>query len=421
MQRPIQVFPQFQKMTKQSRKLRRPAHTFNISYRPFELQPFMIAPVLPGETLKNLLCQARVVTDPIDNPLTGWWHGMYWFYVKLRDLDGRADFTEMFVDEDKDLTAYKTTASTVFNHYGTSINWVSLCLKRITEEYFRDEGEAWNTWTSNGLPLAGIQRPTWIQSAADSAAYLLPDIDVDGSDANATVQASEVEIAMRRWEMLKMQNLTDMSYEDYLMTYGIKMPEAENNIPELVRYAENWSYPTNTIDPSSGAPRSALSWAIAERADKDRFFKEPGFIIGVTCTRPKVYLKNLDGNAASMLDSAYQWLPSVLNDDPWTSLKKLADGSPLAISSDTAGYWVDVKDLFIYGDQFINYAKTATNKNIVNLPDATLDNKKYPATTDLDNLFVTKTAGTGKINADGIVNLSILGRLEDTTPGRPIT
>jgi hypothetical protein len=57
-----------------------------------------IAPVLPGETMKNLLLQARVVSDPIKNPLIGWWCEFYFFYVKHRDLDDRDVFTEMMVN-----------------------------------------------------------------------------------------------------------------------------------------------------------------------------------------------------------------------------------------------------------------------------------------------------------------------------------
>jgi hypothetical protein len=416
------MFPEVvTKMQKMGRKMRRPVHSFNIEFRPFELQPFMIAPVLPGETMKNLLVQARTVTDPIANPLMGWWNGFYFFYVKLRDLDGRTDFMEMFVNEGKSLAAYNTAAKTVTYHAGGTPDWIELCLKRITEEYFRDEGQAWNTWVSNGLPLAGVQRPLWIQSAQDDAAYIAPDVTVEGPDVDTNIEASEIEIAMRRWEMLKFNNLTDMSYEDYLMSHGIKVPNEDQNIPELIRYVEQWTYPTNTIDPTSGAPRSAASWAITERADKDRFFREPGFVVGVQCIRPKVQLRNLDGAGVSMLLNAYSWLPALLSDDPWTSVRKFADGAPLTISSDTGGYWVDVKDLFIYGDQFRNYVNTDLNKNILALPDATLDNKKYPATTDIDNLFVTKTAGTGKVRTDGVVNLAILSRLSDTTPGRSIT
>ena len=56
----------------QRRIARRPAHSFNLVTRPYGIYPFMLAPVLPGETLENILLQARVVTDPVISRLTGW-------------------------------------------------------------------------------------------------------------------------------------------------------------------------------------------------------------------------------------------------------------------------------------------------------------------------------------------------------------
>ena len=47
------------------RKTRSPQHSFNLVNRPFGIYPFMIAPVLAGETLKSALMQSRVITDPI--------------------------------------------------------------------------------------------------------------------------------------------------------------------------------------------------------------------------------------------------------------------------------------------------------------------------------------------------------------------
>ena len=49
---------------KTTRKMRNPTHDSYVSFRPYQLQPFMIAPVLPGETLKNLNITGRVITDP---------------------------------------------------------------------------------------------------------------------------------------------------------------------------------------------------------------------------------------------------------------------------------------------------------------------------------------------------------------------
>ena len=96
----VQMSPAYQM---KGRTLRRPQHPFSLMIRPFQLQPFSIAPVLPGETLKNLLTQARVVTDPL-NPLTrvvGWWCEHYYFYVKHRDLSEGAvrDAVTAFVND----------------------------------------------------------------------------------------------------------------------------------------------------------------------------------------------------------------------------------------------------------------------------------------------------------------------------------
>ena len=52
---------------------RNPSFPFQLRTRPFQVQPFMAAPVLPGETLKSLVTMSRVVTKPLANPLIGWW------------------------------------------------------------------------------------------------------------------------------------------------------------------------------------------------------------------------------------------------------------------------------------------------------------------------------------------------------------
>ena len=66
---------------------RNPKHPFQLRTRPFQIQPFMLSPVLPGETLKNLVLQSRVVSKPLVHPLVGWWCEYYFFYVKLRDIE----------------------------------------------------------------------------------------------------------------------------------------------------------------------------------------------------------------------------------------------------------------------------------------------------------------------------------------------
>lgn len=396
------------------RVTRSPRHTFQIRQKPFLLQPFLLAPVLPGETMKSLLVQSRAVTSPIANPLVGWWLEYYFFYVKHRDLDGRDDFSEMMLDLDKDMSAYVEAADVTYNHMAGRINWAKLCLKRVTEEYFRDEGEVWNTNAVDGLPVVKINSDSVLNSATLDDDFIGPSDELLTVGVDDQIAASEVDAMMRTYQFQRANNLTAMDYEDWLATYGIRPKAAENHRPELIRYIREWQYPSNTVNPADGVPSSAVSWAISERADKDRFFREPGFIFGVTVARPKVYLRNQDGNVADVLLGALEWLPAIMRDDPWTSVKKFAETEgPFSTVTDANGYWLDLKDLFLYGDQFVNFTRTAvTNANLVDLPTAAM-NTNYVATGDIDKLF----SGTGKTVAqDGVVQLSVLGALQDTTP-----
>lgn len=184
------------------------------------------------------------------------------------------------------------------------------------------------------------QKSVW-DSAINDASYTRPDVNVD-LNANSTITASEVDTALRQYQWLRSNGLTDQSYEDYLRTFGIRPPREDLHIPELVRYVREWTYPANTIDPTSGTPSSALSWGIQERADKDRFFREPGFLFGVSVARPKVYLSAQLATATQLLNGALEWLPAVLRGDPITSMKKIV-ASDNTFAASTDAIWIDVR------------------------------------------------------------------------------
>jgi len=411
-----------------SRHTRRPQHRFQLRQKPWQIQPFAIAPVLPGETMQNALLQVREVTDPLDNPLIGWWSEWYLFYVKLRDLDGRDDFAEMMVNRDKDLTAYKTsnsepdtTYTTKTYHPGTAavelINWTDLCLDRVVAEFFRDESDA--PTAIDTMPVAKLNQNSWLDSVMNDTDWDTPDVEIQGNltdlVGDETIMASDIELAMQQYEYMRQSNLVDMSFEEYVATYGVNLSQAEEaHRPELIRYVRDWTYPTNTIDPSDGSPSSACSWSIAERADKRRFFKEPGFILGVHVVRPKVYLSEQDGSAAHVMDDVFSWLPAVLREDLRHSFKNFAAGNG-PLQSNTDAYWLDVRDLFMYGDQFVNFALTETDAGMVAMPTAGLE-KKYPTTAMAEALFSDNTTPKELVRSDGVLNLNISSRVEDLTP-----
>lgn len=396
------------------RRMRRPSHPFQLRHRPWQVQPCMIAPVLPGESLENLLLQARAVTDPIKNPLVGWWLEYHFFYVKHRDLDARDLLTSMMLDPDVTTSTLNSAANAKTYHLAGSVDWVKLCLDRVIATYFRDEDEIGSVFAIDGMPLAHVGIQSWMDSLAPEDKYGA-DVDVNlvvGADDKVT--ASEIDATMRMWEFQRANALTDMSYEDFLATYGVKSPKEENHRPELLRSVREWTYPVNHVDPTNGAPASAVSWAIAERADKKRFFREPGFILGVTLARPKVYFSKQQGSVTALMNNAVTWLPAILSDDPYTSLHHV-DAGMYPLDDTTDGYWLDLKDLLLYGEQYVNFAVTETNAAFVALPSNDATNRRFASVADSEALFVTP-ATAKEIRQDGVVSLTIAGNQVDTTP-----
>lgn len=407
-----------QELTRTGRKLRNPIHNFQIRCKPWVIQPICIAPVLPGETLKNVLIQARIVVDPIVNPLIGWWTEQHWFYVKLRDLPTAvADaYTNLMITPGSTMTAVHSAAKVdTYHGYATSVDTTQAALEAVVDRYFRDEDEAWNTAgaTLGGMPLASITRhsgqPGWMDSVIDTT--LLPDGGVIPAGSTGEVTNNLLDT----YQYLREMKFMDMTFEDFCRSYGVNIPTQEEvNKPELLRSIKDWSYPVNHVEPTTGIPSSAVSWALKERVDKDRLFKEPGFIYGVSVTRPKVYFARQRSSMTDFLDTPFSWLPALMGDNPETSLREFTNlNGP--ITNQTNGYWVDIRDLFLYGDQFVNFDITAgVGDNSVVLPTAAMQ-KRYVSTTDVDAMFTNAAGGFNLVRQDGTARLSILGRQVDYT------
>jgi hypothetical protein len=392
---------------------RHPQHPFQVRVRPWQIAPFFIAPVLPGETVRNILLQSRVLSDPVKSHLVGWWNEYYFFYVKHRDLGGRDSFSNMMLDPSQSLAAFNQAALVEYYHGTTTISWVKECLQRVTETYFRQDGDAWTNHAIGNLPGAQIKQTNdWMDSVINDAARVAAgDVNVD-LNANAVITASEVDKALFQWQLLRSQGMTNITYEDYLASYGVRPGIEEAHIPELVRYIRDWAYPASHVDPTTGNATSALSWKVVERADKDRYCKEPGFIFGVTVKRPKVYLSKQKGTVTDIMIDLYSWLPAVLRPEVEASFRKIAAVTP-PLSINTDAYWVDLKDLFLYGEQFVNFALTEVDAGLVALPTAGLE-KRFASSTDADALFAA-AAPANQIREDGIVSLSVTGPVIDTS------
>ena len=360
------------------RRLRSPAHKFSVRAKPFEICPFLIAPVLPGETMTNALLQSRVVSDPISHPLIGWHHEMMLFYVSIpliAQYQEDRDFVQMFIDSTAQIADYQASAVGAANYvFKGGIDWVDQCMKPVIDFFFRDEKDIGTYTALDSYPAAYADLDRNVFQSAKEESATGDDAELPGVD-----ELEDLDILAgytthyAQWEIMRDMGLVSVTFEDYLRSHGVSVADGDvttpdqvlegeaaiggnKHAPELLRFTRDWTYPTNHIDPTNGTPTSAVSWSVKERADKHRFFKYPGFIFGVTVTRPKLYLGSQKGAAVGLLQNAIDWLPAVLQGHPYTSVKENLDSATDGILlTQDEDYWLDIKDLFLYGDQFLNY------------------------------------------------------------------
>jgi len=327
----------------------------------------------------------------------------------------------MMLDATTDVSSLRNAgASTGRYHAANGMDYVNFCLQRVVEEYFREEEDgAWNAAGTqlDNLPMACIGKNTGFESLRDqAAASVTQDEELPGevTELPFGVNAGTWANHYAQWENMRALKLTAKTFEDCLAEWGVSTPEVieRENKPELIRYIREWQYPTNTVEPTTGVPTSALSYSCNVRADKKRFFDEPGFIFGLSVFRPKVYRTNQKSHGSTMLDNYLAWMPAVLQDTPQSSLREFtsAEGPLGDISSPifTNGYFLDMRDLYSYGDQWVDQE---TAQSTIAIPTAAQVHK-YATETMADTLF----SGSGKyIRQDGVVGLSILGTQMDHT------
>lgn len=397
------------------RMMRRPVHNYVQYSKPWEINIAGIAPVLPGETLKNCLIQERCVSMPLVSPIVGWWHELYMFYVTHRQIQNYNDDAELTSMVFNNTITLNTSAVNVPTYYdGRGYNWAAACRDVIVKEWFREEGETVSTATGReGRPLARIG----MEGVGDS--LVLNSAVPGGTGGTTPTTVQDLDQAQEAYEYMRSMGFTRLTYEAWIAAYGVSLPRvASRDRPELLRRASDWTYPVNVVNPSTGVPSSAVSFGVTLRADKDRFFTEPGFIVLIRVQRPKVYREKQSGHAAAMLDRVQRWLPPQLAHDPSASLAELAaTEGPFGRAANGAAHWLDVRDLFLHGDQWIDTG-TVSRLAVNGVPfpaDTTLQNR-YPTEAAGDALFVGVTEPQDRIcRADGAISLHILGRQQEYT------
>lgn len=415
------------------RKTRSPKHPFHLRYQPFDIQPFSIAPVLAGETLTNARIQSRTISvSPVKSPIIGWWQEKWLFYVRLRDLraldtddDIQQTIESMLLNLNADVSSLKTTSAVpaMMTTAGSQIPWLQLAYQRIVDEYFRDAGEGLGPAGASGAPIRKARMKG--NDFTDSLTLLsqMPTTAIDQTPT-ADIPLSQLEELFRQWEILRATQMVEMDFNEYLRQHGVRPRAEDEDRPRLIKYWNDWTYPVNTVNPAdvivdeevvvpAGQPSSALSLSFTGSVSERFSFREPGFLVGVTVVRPKVYI-NQNATLSNYFDNLLNWMPAMLRGSPEATLEKFTGGTgPFSGSLDTAStddYIVDLRDLLIYGEQFTNVEPgSLSNANVVNTIVDTLTNnsQKYVPDADIDAMFISGDA-TGQLAEDGLFEPSIL-------------
>lgn len=403
------------------RVTRQPSNPFGLIWKPWVIQPCGLYPILPGESLTSMMLQMQFWTDPLKANLknTPWVFEYFCFYVKFRDLPGwetsadglGRDLVQMIESGESQAANQDADGNAATYCPPGGVDYLLEALKRITECYFREEGQAWDKQTVDSMPVAhaffGGKRDVMEKlsiSAVEDRRVAMP------THVGGEVMQAYMDLAAQR--NVAAGGLMSMDYEDIIRSAGgkavVRDGEREDlHVPELITYYRHFDYPVNTVEPSTGVPAVAFGHRIKANHGKAYRFPEFGWLVPLVLARPKVMWKNQQGLFAAMMQSRTDWF--MADDDPdrdshWATIDDATGPLKAIMDTPNTDYTIDWRDLLWRGEQFVNYAPDQANDAFVTLPEADVD-RDYPTSTDVMAVFSDTT--NGRIRANGVVDISV--------------
>lgn len=422
---------------KTARKPRTPVHDFIINTRPFCLQPFLAAPVIPGDTLKNVLVSYSAMTDPVKHPLIGWWFDIHLFYVPMQAMDSWSHLETMLLDPafaELNAAADTTANATYYHADATKPSLVREATKSVVEEWFRNEGEDWITNASltqlntYAAPQIGLRKRSSLSSFILDSASTEPDVLPGTADQDDNLDeilgsglSAQFAGAYDAYQALVAAAVVDITFDDWLKQFGIRVPTPHTDPkPERLLSYSDWKFPSKAVDQTDGSIAAACHWRDRVKMDEDKKFKFPGVVLGLLCATPKVYLGNQRETMLDHLTRSLDWMPAVLAEQAFTSLKQFSsNGAGVGVGplggTPSADYYLDLRDLFVHGEQFHNLPSAdQDDNNFVVLPGAN-GRSRFVSSADADNLFAAASP-LNQVRCEGRTRLSFLSTVVDMTP-----
>lgn len=231
-------------------------------------------------------------------------------------------------------------------------------------------------------------------------------------DASGTLTLDDLQLAYQEWAGQKDGTELDMDYEDWTRAMGGKVQARDDeredqHLPEELMGIREYTHMNNVVEPSTGVPAVAGGFRWKKGSRKMFRFNELGWLLGVVCFRPKMLLLNQQGLYAGMMQSRDNWFPPNMDPRSWQPHLLIDDATgPLKAVMDTGNvdYYVNLRDLFKYGEQFVNYAPAQASSPFATVPNAS-GGRFYPTSTDVMSVFTDTT--NGRIRASGVLSCGI--------------
>jgi len=263
------------------------------------------------------------------------------------------------------------------------------------------------------LPWIKVNNRSWYQNMMFKPA----------DDAVPTTDASDTYQHLQAWQMLQQMQMTELTYEKYLETFGVQSVNPSQGNPEILRFSRSWTQPVNTIEPTTGAPSSAWVWNDEIKMDKPKRFEEPGFVLTLAAVRPKLFAGGVDATLCGNLWGFSDWYPSYNLNDPTAGVREILGNDPVFTTPDATPETLiyDHRDLLSHGEQFVNSTDAPYDLPINDFFGQSTGaiteqiRQEYAGSTAINNLFANPTFGNAVCYYDGIIQSQIAGHVTDTT------
>lgn len=402
-------------ITQQSQKTRvtrRPNFPFAGIMRPYGLYPIWAHPVLPGETIQSISQKSRVIGMPVLHPLAGAWLESWLVYVKFTDID--PDLGQSFISDTYPTTGWTAAAhSERFFVRAGQVDWIRRATEAVHRAYFIHDNET--PRTIDGVPMVKLNNVSWYQNMIFEPA----------DQAVPTSDASTLHEHLQGWMMLQQMQMTELTYEKYLETYGVRPASPRRGDPEILAFQRSWTQPTNVINPTNGTPASAWTWVGDFTLEKPKLMTEPGFVLCLSAVRPKLFQAHIQASLIGNLWGFSDWFPSYTLQDPTAGVRELEKNDPVfasgATDAGTEKLLYDHRDLLNHGEQFVNTSThpyrlpVSTGLSVRTGKEPEDLRGEYPTVADIDALFTGSTPATRLCYYEGIAHAVVSGHVTDTT------